>query len=86
MQTRARCGAVRAAGAGVAGTTERLNRRTARSKRDASGRARAEVGEAADHGECLAMMGLVDSEEAWEVIRLAERVASMLTRLVQRHS
>jgi len=30
-------------------------------------------------------MGLVDTEEAWTFIRKAERVAAMLTRLVQRH-
>ena len=76
---------LRSAGAGVAGTTEGLNRRTAGSKRDAFGRARAEVGEAAGHAECLAVMGLVDTEEAWTFIRKAERVAAMLTRLVQRH-
>ena len=55
-------------------------------KRDAFGRARAEVGEAAGHAECLAVMGLVDTEEAWQFIHLASRVAAMLTRLVQRHS
>ncbi len=77
---------LRSAGAGVAGTTEGLNRRTAGMKRDAFGRARAEVGEAAGHAECLVVMGLVDAEEAREFIQLASRVAAMLTRLVQRHS
>jgi len=77
---------LRSAGAGVAGTTEGQNRRTAGMKRDAFGRARAEVGEAAGHAECLVVMGLVDREEAWRFIGLASRVAAMLTRLVQRHS
>ena len=77
---------LRSAGAGVAGTTEGLNRRTSGMKRDAFGRARAEVGEAAGHAECLAVMGLVGQQEAWEFIGLASRVAAMLTRLVQRHS
>ncbi len=32
------------------------------------------------------VMGLADAEEAWKVIKLAERVAAMLTKLIQRHS
>jgi len=35
------------------------------------------VGEAAGHAECLAVMGLVDTEGAWQFIELASRVAAM---------
>lgn len=75
---------LRAAGATVAGICEGANRHTAGLKRDALGRARAEVGEAAGHAEALALMELLPAAEAAAIMALADRVAAMLTRMLQR--
>ena len=75
---------LRAAGATIGGICEGANRHTPGLKRDAFGRARSEAGEAAGHAEALARMGLLPGTEAAMIIQLADRVAGMLTRLIQR--
>ena len=77
---------LRSAGAAYGGVVEGANRRTDGLKRDAFGRARAEAGEAAGWAEVLGDMGLVPAEDAAEIVALADRVAAMLTRLVEKFS
>ena len=75
---------LRAAGATIGGITEGANRHTRGLKRDAFGRARAEVGEVAGHAEALAAMGLLPVADAAHIIQLADRVAALLTKLMRR--
>jgi len=77
---------LRSAGSTVAQIAEGANRRTAAEKRNAFGRARGEAGETAAHAELLSVLGLVPEEDAEKVMLLADRVAAMLTRLIQRQT
>ena len=77
---------LRSAGGAYGGVVEGANRRTKGLKRDAFGRARAEAGEAAGWAELLGDLGLIPAKDAGEIVAVADRVAAMLTRLVQRFS
>jgi len=75
---------LRAAGSVVLNTGEGANARTPGEKRNAFGIARKEAGEAACAAEALALMGLVDRDQAVELIQAADRCAATLTGLVKR--
>ena len=74
---------LRSAGSVVLNTGEGANGRTAGEKRNAFGIARKEAGETACAAEALALMGLVDTDDAVAVIQAADRVAGTLTGLVR---
>jgi four helix bundle protein len=76
---------LRAAGQTVLLIGEGANRYTSGQKRQRYTEARGETGEVASCIELLATLRLVPQTEAEELIRLAGRVAAMLTRLIQRH-
>ena len=66
--------------------SEGANRVTPGQKRQRFSEARGECGECAAAAEVAAVLGLVSPAEAQTVMVLADRVAAMLTRLVQRLS
>jgi four helix bundle protein len=74
----------RASIATVTNLAEGANRLGTGEKRQKFSIARGEVGEAAACLELAAALGLVPATEAQEAIALAERIAAMLTRLIQR--
>lgn len=75
---------LRAAGSVVLNTGEGANGRTPGEKRNAFGIARKEAGETACGVEAVALMGLVDVEDAALVIQAADEVAGTLTGLIKR--
>lgn len=66
--------------------SEGANRRTPGQKRQRFTEARGEAAEVAAACELAALFGIVSDDEAIEVELLADRVAAMLTRLIQRFS
>lgn len=76
----------RASIATVTNLAEGANRLGTGEKRQKFSIARGEVGEAAACVELAAALGLVPAAEAQAAIALADRIAAMLTRLIQRFS
>lgn len=76
----------RASIATVTNLAEGANRLGTGEKRQKFCIARGEVGEAAACVELAAALGLVPAAEAQAAIALADRIAAMLTRLIQRFS
>lgn len=66
--------------------SEGANRLTPGQKRQRFSEARGECGECAAAAELGSVLGLVPADDARAVLVLADRVAAMLTRLVQRFS
>lgn len=75
---------LRSAGSVVLNTGEGANARTRGEKRNAFGIARKEAGETACAAEAVALMGLVAKADAVAVIQTADRVAGILTGLLNR--
>ena len=75
----------RAATAPVLLIGEGANRLNAGEKRQRFNEARAEACEAAVAAELAAELGLVAEAGATEVVLAADRIAAMLTKLIQRH-
>ena len=76
----------RAAGSTVLNIGEGANRYSAGHKRQRYSEARGECGEVAVAAELLATLGLVPQQDVEPLLAKADRVAAMLTRLIQRHT
>jgi four helix bundle protein len=77
---------LRAAGSTVLLIGEGANRHTAGQKRQRFSEARGECGEAAVAAELLVTFGLAPQRDVEPLLAAADRVAAMLTGLIQRHS